>query len=95
MIMQKLSSAISNPPNCRENLASLDDKADERRRHIKKDPKLFSQTLFFNLFIMLIFVQGLDTFLNAWAWQVYSVDHFKRMKRSLKSQQTATKSFTL
>lgn len=53
--------SFSNPPDCRENLASMNDKADERRQHIKKDPVLFSQTFFLSFFILLVFVQELDT----------------------------------
>lgn len=81
--MQNLSFSFSNPPNCRENLASMNDKADERRQHIT-DTTLFSQTFFFYLFILFIFVQVLDTFMTAWAWQMYSFDHFKHVEKNLK-----------
>lgn len=80
--MQNLRFSFSNPPNCRENLASMNDKADEKRQHIA-DTTLFSQIFFFYLFILLIFVQGLDTFITAWAWQMYFFDHFKLMGKVL------------
>lgn len=81
--MQNPSFSISNPANCREHLASMNNTEDERRQHIKKDQKIFSQSLFFCFIIMPISVQGLDTFLNAWAWQMYSVDHFKHRKKKV------------
>lgn len=62
----------------------MNDKADEKRQHITVTT-LFSQAFLFYLFILLIFVQGLDTFMTAWAWQMYSFDRFKHMKKILKA----------
>lgn len=83
---KKLSFSISNTHNCRENLASMHDKAAEKRQHIRSKI-IFSDScfnFFYCQFIMLIFVQGLDAFLNVCTWQRYHVDHFKHKEKNFK-----------
>lgn len=45
--MQNLSFSISNPANCREYLASMNNTEDERRQHIKKTKEYFLRVYFF------------------------------------------------
>lgn len=94
--MQNLSFSISNPANCREYLASMNNKEDERRQHIKKTKKYFLRVYFFVSLLCPSLFRGLihSWMLGLGKCTLLTISNTGK-KKSLKCQQTGTKSFNL